>query len=275
MEVEPMMKQSTQADTWRDFPEEPRRRPVRKRKRRPVAASNEDLTPKERRIPEDPNSYEPEHSTETEQPRRRRRKPETRRNRWTEDYLDTERPLRRRGQRRKRPSLENWPKLSEFNEYRSDENPEPVRTEEPKQESDETIRYNEPFNEQFVNSDFDNTPKSDTSRPEYVDPFVQSPLEYEDFKIKQDKSLSEFSLEESYNDKKLLAKEELSDLKEKLSEKSTAIKEQVKGYVSCVSDFCLDQLVYNEDGKNRTTSPPPHRTRAHYQGAGKHRSLLT
>lgn len=237
MEVEPMMKQSTQADTWQDFPEEPRRRPVRKRKRRPIAASPEHLS-QERHLPDDPKPYEPEQSTEADQPRRRRRKQESRRNRWTEDNLDTERPLRRRGQRRKRPSLENWPRLSEFNEYRSDEIP----IEEPKQESDEKVRYNEPFNEYFVRSDFETLPKSDPSRPDLIDPFVQSPIEYENTQMKQDKSLSEFSAEEANNDKKVLTSQELLELNKKLSEKSPLIKEEQKGYVSRFNAFYLNPI---------------------------------
>ncbi|XP_049874992.1 uncharacterized protein LOC126373068 [Pectinophora gossypiella] len=295
IEAEPMMQQSTQVDSfWQDSPEEPikRRRPVRKRKRRPVAADevssdekafNPDALERDHLYPvatevkgiEDPirfretqeplryreTDYEPEQTTEM--PRRRRKKPKHRRNRWAEEYLDIDRPLRRRGQRRKRPSVENdeshWPKLSEFDGSRQDNEPKEVDLEpiedgrkshftvdfdtgtineagrehfnnrayaHPKTENRETDKmvqedsYEETGQNKFVRrppfnfqgdtkavkeySDDTNQDRKlydDTRQVDYVNPEVPKAeadyvsLPRDNYQVKEDKPLSEFSLE--------------------------------------------------------------------------------
>ena len=123
MEADPPVQEQRNTEPWeKQSPDEvpKRRRPGRKRKRRPQTDSDEALIPQERFIyPDEPPrpffdlDFENTHQT-TEMPKRRRKKPENRPSRWTDEVVDLERPLRRRGQRRKRPSLETWPDLSEF-----------------------------------------------------------------------------------------------------------------------------------------------------------------
>ncbi|XP_046967803.1 uncharacterized protein LOC124535588 [Vanessa cardui] len=105
---------------------QPMRRRRRKRKRRPHQ-SPEDVAPEEGISYREASQAHQEDVIEM--PRRRRKKADYQdskdRNRptqWTDEGL--ERPLRRRGQRRKRPSLETWPELSEFNGFRPIEHPE-------------------------------------------------------------------------------------------------------------------------------------------------------
>lgn len=123
MEADPPVQEQRNTENWgKDLPDDvpKRRRPGRKRKRRPQTDSNEDLIPQERfAYPDEPPrpffdlDFDNTHQT-TEMPKRRRKKPENRPIRWTDDVVDLERPIRRRGQRRKRPSLETWPELSEL-----------------------------------------------------------------------------------------------------------------------------------------------------------------
>lgn len=102
-----------------------RRRSGRKRKRRPQTQPDDELIPQERfAYPDEPPrpyydvDYENNRQT-TEMPKRRRKKPDQRPIRWTDDEMVVvERPLRKRsGARRKRPSLEKWPTLSEFSDF--------------------------------------------------------------------------------------------------------------------------------------------------------------
>ncbi|KAJ8719677.1 hypothetical protein PYW08_011852 [Mythimna loreyi] len=133
MEADPPVQEQRNTENWeKNISEEipKRRRPGRKRKRRPQADFDEPLTPQERFVyPEEPHrpffelDIENSHQT-TEMPKRRRKKPENRPIRWTDDVVDLGRPVRRRGQRRKRPSLETWPELSDFTETTQ----EPVET---------------------------------------------------------------------------------------------------------------------------------------------------
>ncbi|KAI5646159.1 hypothetical protein NE865_01621 [Phthorimaea operculella] len=153
VEPEPIMHKSTE-DIWGDSSERPlkRRKGGRKRKRRPYVDDlpHEEHTETIRSEPaiaempldihpypeasedkhvvhryhetDEPLRYrETQYAPTTEMPKRRRRRPDNRRNRWTEDYLDIERPLKRRVQRRKRPSADSSPKLSEFAEFRVEE----------------------------------------------------------------------------------------------------------------------------------------------------------
>lgn len=123
MEADPPVQEHRNTENWaEDSPDQvpKRRRPGRKRKRRPQTVSDEALIPEERFIyPDEPPrpffnlDFDNSHQT-TEMPKRRRKKQENKHSRWTDDVIELERPLRRRGQRRKRPSLETWPDLSEF-----------------------------------------------------------------------------------------------------------------------------------------------------------------
>lgn len=120
------MQQSTSRGELEDTSsEEPprRRRPGRKRKRRPEptsaeVGSSESYTEDHVRPHFDDFSNERQTS---EMPKRRRKKIE-RRLKWA-DSLEEDRPIRRRGQRRKRPSPELRPKLSEFSDYRPNQAP--------------------------------------------------------------------------------------------------------------------------------------------------------
>lgn len=125
MEADPPVQEPQNTENWeKDIPDEipKRRRPGRKRKLRPQTDSDDALTPQERFVhPDEPHrpffdiDFENTHQP-TEMPKRRRKKPESRPIRWIDDVVDIGRPVRRRGQRRKRPSLETWPELSEFTE---------------------------------------------------------------------------------------------------------------------------------------------------------------
>lgn len=82
-----------------------RRRIGRKRKRRPPSPASDEIytTP----------AYRDEIKEITDAPVKRRKKLSA--TRWPDDETRPEiRPIRRRGQRRKRPSLQTWPELSEF-----------------------------------------------------------------------------------------------------------------------------------------------------------------
>ncbi|XP_022826710.1 uncharacterized protein LOC111356540 [Spodoptera litura] len=125
MEADPPLQEPRNADHWdNDSPDGlPKRRRIgRKRKRRPQTSSTEDLIPQERfAYPDEaPRPYfdvDFDNTRQTtEMPKRRRKKPENRPSRWTDDVVELERPMRRRGQRRKRPSLDKWPELSEFSQ---------------------------------------------------------------------------------------------------------------------------------------------------------------
>lgn len=204
------MQPSTQTETWHESMEEPlkRRRPFRKRKRRPLA--NGDPAPVERQVyPEQAPQYEEQQYTETtEMPRRRRKKLDNRRNQWTEDYMEAERPFRKRGHRKKRPSLNGWRK-SEFDDT-------------PQESLDRPIGDN-----LFASSLNSNDPKlKELFQEEFHDGYLETRSEdpdrpYETFRddeehLKEDKSLSEFSMEVPRN------KEEYSD-EEKSSHQEHAL----------------------------------------------------
>lgn len=119
IDAEPLSQQSTHAEVWGvDSPEEQaaRRRPVRKRKRRPQISSENEPDDTQRENP--PGSYpdkdyhDSHDSHQSETVRRRRKRPDIRPYRWADEPV--ERPLRRRGLRRKRPTIDSNPRLSEF-----------------------------------------------------------------------------------------------------------------------------------------------------------------
>lgn len=118
--AEPIQQQPAQDETWNDPQDEPpvRRRLGRKRKRRPPALTDDDEPLTMTTLPDEESREAREHVSETG-----RRRKNIRPNRWVETTSDTERPIRRRGQRRKRPSLNNWPVLSEFNGLYRNNNP--------------------------------------------------------------------------------------------------------------------------------------------------------
>lgn len=199
IEAEPMMQPSTQTESWHDSMEMPlkRRRPFRKRKRHPVA--DEDPAPVERQVyPEQPPQYQEQQYTETtEMPRRRRKKLDNRRHQWTEDYVEAERPFRKRSHRKKRPTLNGW-RISEF-----DDTPQESLD---RQLGDELFAHSlnkdgpkpkELFHGELHDGNLE-TRTEDPDRP-------YEGLHDHDVQLKEDKSLSGFSLEVPNN------KEEHSD----------------------------------------------------------------
>lgn len=182
------MQPSTQTEPWHESKEEPlkRRRPLRKRKRRPLA--NEDPAPVERHVyPEQAPQYQEQQYIETtEMPRRRRKKLDNRRNQWTEDYMEAERPFRKRGHRKKRPSLNGWQK-SEFDDI-------------PQEPVDRPLG-----DDLFAHSHNSNDPKPKELSISYVERRSEDPdvpfdtLHDDEEHLKEDKSLSEFSMEAPRN----------------------------------------------------------------------------
>uniref|UniRef100_A0A2H1WHL1 SFRICE_008229 n=1 Tax=Spodoptera frugiperda TaxID=7108 RepID=A0A2H1WHL1_SPOFR len=211
MEADPPLQEPRNADHWdNDSPDGlPKRRRIgRKRKRRPQTSSTEDLIPQERYAyaDEEPRPYfdvdfDRTRQT-TEMPKRRRKKTENRPTRWTDDVMELERPMRRRGQRRKRPSLDKWPELSEFSQtvppqpnteppelHNVDDARPELRRDAPLYENKQELAELSPtkikveFDQLGPNIEF---PLGD-GKESFVEPTVQ---------LVQDKSLSEFSSED-------------------------------------------------------------------------------
>ncbi|XP_045526318.1 uncharacterized protein LOC123715376 [Pieris brassicae] len=208
MEVEPMLPNIPQGDTWRDAEAEPKRRRMRKRKRRPQI-DEPDLLTQERQISSNTQSRNTEFAVDPPDTKRHRKhnRKNTRNNQkdW-EDESDVERPVRRRGHRRKRPpTIDSWPRLSEFDHLRPSEaiaeenvwnkETEPIHNEniwnkdsEPIDNEDDTNIEQE--NKEDMEENHDDTQDvpievvSETNAPESNAPVLQN-----------DKSLSEFSLE--------------------------------------------------------------------------------
>ncbi|XP_047534091.1 uncharacterized protein LOC125068816 [Vanessa atalanta] len=141
---------------------QPMRRRRRKRKRRPQQ-SLEDITPQEGTSYREASQAHQEDVIEM--PRRRRKKADYQdskdRNRpthWSDEGL--ERPLRRRGQRRKRPPLETWPELSEFNGFRPVEQPD----------SSEEILHEK---ETRIDSNIDNSRNEDRDENEKIESNIE------------------------------------------------------------------------------------------------------
>ncbi|OWR46540.1 hypothetical protein KGM_206611 [Danaus plexippus plexippus] len=125
MQVAPILTPSppiAQDEMWDEInPDQPLRRRRRKRKRRPLTSNEDDLTSQERYIYTDPSRPYRQETKDT--PGRRRKRigqRESNDNKRWRDSTERERK-RRRGQRRKRPNQDEWPELSEFNDYRQHE----------------------------------------------------------------------------------------------------------------------------------------------------------
>lgn len=191
--------------------------------------------------PEEQLGYqEQEYNTEqtTNAPRRRRKKPQNRPSRWTEESVEAERPVRRRNLRRKRPTLDTWPRLSEFNDYRPQETTE---VDKDRAEFEDPLRVDYNINDSSDNRDTflqDEIHENDNERTKSVIP-VQH-FENDGIHLKEDKSLSEFSME-AHPDTPLKT-EEAEIIREKLREKSPEIKAQDKARVSKVL-ILIDYLV--------------------------------
>ncbi|XP_063828683.1 uncharacterized protein LOC135078054 [Ostrinia nubilalis] len=208
---EPITQQSAQGEVWHnDSQDEPpvRRKLGRKRKRRPPASLEEEPTEKELTLPpveqEEVNNQDPETG---------RRRQKLRPNRWTEGAIDPDRPMRKRGQRRKRPSLGNWPRLSEFGDYHRDDKDRDIHTSDEadgqghgyysrkriEDDYDEHVRtkIRHPVSDDYV-------PKERTKlrRPNSNSRYVisqetgnEEERPEKEKLVKEDKSLSEFSME--------------------------------------------------------------------------------
>ncbi|XP_072931488.1 uncharacterized protein [Epargyreus clarus] len=245
MDTEPVAIQTTPTDWDGSHQEEPpkRRRPVRKRKRRPQPTPDEDLIPQERHVyHEEYRPYQHEKFNQQAGVIRRRRKQfdsgQTERlNTWTDETVDANRPLvRKRGHKRKRPAVEDtWRELSEFNLYRPNENTEEINYETYIQPT-EPIKYEDKLNyysageihlqndDTVIKSGSDEREPPKSQEANFNDEHVQyteaddnSDTKKDD---KEDKSLSEFSLEINPIQ---TPTEDMIDTHEKLSEKSTNV----------------------------------------------------
>ncbi|XP_022118986.2 uncharacterized protein LOC110995896 [Pieris rapae] len=208
MEVEPMLPNIPQSDAWRNADAEPKRRRMRKRKRRPQI-DQPDLLTQERHLSSNIQSRNTEFGVDPPDTKRRRK--HNRKNTWNNqkdwgDESDVERPIRRRGHRRKRPpTIDSWPRLSEFDHLRPSEaideenvwnkETEPIHNENVWNKDSEAIDNEddtniEEENKEDMEENDEDTPDipievvSETNPPENNAPMLQN-----------EKSLSEFSLE--------------------------------------------------------------------------------
>ncbi|XP_068631447.1 TNF receptor-associated factor family protein DDB_G0272098-like [Battus philenor] len=212
VKAEPMITQSTQSDTWDGSPEDPpkRRRPLRKRRRRPQGAPE---LSQERYLERRQHRYYKDNNRPlTEMPNRRRKKTDVKHNNWYDEPIEKERPLRVKTQKR-RPEQEPWHEFSEFGDIPADENLEinvgnqkheisNYETEIDNSESREPrLTLNQFYNEERnrnVEATGDITDEENEDEPSQFT--VSKYNEYEEHstpEIKEDKSLSEFSLESS------------------------------------------------------------------------------
>ncbi|XP_061376861.1 uncharacterized protein LOC116770618 [Danaus plexippus] len=198
MQVAPILTPSppiAQDEMWDEInPDQPLRRRRRKRKRRPLTSNEDDLTSQERYIYTDPSRPNRQETNDTPGRRRKRigqREPNDNK-RWR-DSTERERK-RRRGQRRKRPNQDEWPELSEFNDYRQHEreqNKEAV-------EVMETRIPNTNYKDYSLNNDYTKIEEVELDKSENEPQFTDlSELNYEQEADKGDDeaSLSEFSSE--------------------------------------------------------------------------------
>ncbi|CAG9788152.1 unnamed protein product [Diatraea saccharalis] len=249
--AEPLIQQSINVDTWNDDTQEAslvRRRPGRKRKRRPPADSADDEAPRNKyiikvdeKIPIRQN-YEPLPEDDAEMPRRRRKR--IRPNRWRDEPVNEDAPIRRRLQKRKRPSLDNWPILSEFGEFGRDtkEDREIEDGRNTKDDGDiDNDRYTEVAqddDEKYTKDTSDLNHKRVDADDEYIDKEIKLHMprpkskfsltgKVEDesqFMLKEDKFLSEFSMEiMNPTDKNEKKSQEFINLQNKINEKSPTI----------------------------------------------------
>lgn len=238
-EMEPAATQPTQPEWEANPQEEPpkHRRPIRKRKRRPLPSAEEDLIPQERHVYRE--EYRP-HQQEQFTPhagvvRRRRKQFDSRQserpNTWAEETLDADRPLiRKRGHKRKRPVEAPWPELSEFNVQTSNHNAE-EHVDDTFVQPTESVHYEEKRNNDYIGNTYlqnddtviktetedKNQNKFDIHETNYHHedkhyPVDESDDSSDDKDDKEDKSLSEFSSE--------TPSEEIINIHEKLTEKT-------------------------------------------------------
>lgn len=193
----------TPSEAWPNIdPEQSmRRRRIRKRKRRPQLAEQDDLEPQEIVYT---YSEEPQPQQENiERPRRRRKKtdfqnPDDKDSQasWNEEV---NRPKRRRGQKRKRPLAESWPELSEFGGHgeRTDDGSEET-TKNPETQI-ENIQDDEKGNEKDTNEKSNSKVQIHYTHEPEIEVTTQTITNYDGkFQAVQkdeDRSLSEFSIE--------------------------------------------------------------------------------
>ncbi|CAH2041356.1 unnamed protein product, partial [Iphiclides podalirius] len=248
VKIEPMMTQSTQSDTWDGSPQNPpkRRSPLRKRRRRPQSHPAESSLEQREYRP-----YNEGYRPLTEMPQRRRKKimPNQKGN---NEPIEKGRPLRRKGLRRKVPDLEPWHELSEFSDIPSDENLDMVEG----NQKQEIVNYEPEFENndsheprlslsQLYKEEQNRNPEATgdaTEEDNEDDPSqfaVNKENEYEEQiipQIKEDKSLSEFSLEsgnpaqitKNKNGQGTHFKENLNDVKEQKPLDPISLKEILK-----------------------------------------------
>ncbi|CAH0400072.1 unnamed protein product [Chilo suppressalis] len=200
--AKPIMAQSAAIDTWNDDIQEVspvRRRLGRKRKRRPPADPIVEVDPQNKYTyidgePPAHQQYDLPSEDEAEMPRRRRKK--VRPNRWTDEPIDENVPIRRRLQRRrKRPSLDNRPTLSEFGGFSRDteNNKDSELVPDYKEEGIgiDNIKYKTfDVDDEYMEREI----KVPESKPKRKFTLLED-NEESDITLKEDKSLSEFSME--------------------------------------------------------------------------------
>lgn len=171
---------------------------MRKRKRRPQIDQTDDLITQERRVFDNIQSRNSELLVNPPDMTKRRRK-HNRKNAWVksegwEDEVEIDRPVRKRGHRRKRPpTIETWPRLSEFDNLRPSEKlPEDNLWNNKETEpidNGEGINIYEQKNKEDNQEKYDETPE--TSEIEEISKTILPENEVP----KNEESLSEFSLE--------------------------------------------------------------------------------
>lgn len=239
VQAEPTLQQLGKGETWNNDPQdEPpvRRRLGRKRKRRPPAPSNDAEPLKMTTSPDEENDEVNVQDSETGT-----RRKNVRPNRWIE--TDIGRPIRRRGQRRKRPSLDNSPELSEFGGYHRANRPREkdrqinIRTEIDDEDVSEPRDYyslKDDYGENEmrhkirrpVSGDYLDKERAKIRRPVSSQKYViaQENGSQEDKHItKEDKSLSEFSMEVMGHSEALNTDDEFVYIDDKLREKSPRV----------------------------------------------------
>ncbi|KPJ20026.1 hypothetical protein RR48_07491 [Papilio machaon] len=212
VKIEPMMTHSTQTDTWDGSLEDPpkRRRPIRKRRRRPQAALR---GPQERYL--QPGEYRPYNTDNyrplTEIPYRRRKKIDTKQDDWNgrPEAEESPRPFRRKSPKRT-SNQESWHEFSEFGDIPAEENLD-NNAASPKHEAtnyDTEVENSESHQPRLTINQFYNEEKNrnafatvDVTAEDDDDEPLQFPANKDEYEeqnnpeVKENKSLSEFSLE--------------------------------------------------------------------------------
>ncbi|XP_014359123.2 uncharacterized protein LOC106711332 [Papilio machaon] len=212
VKIEPMMTHSTQTDTWDGSLEDPpkRSRPIRKRRRRPQAALR---GPQERYL--QPGEYRPYNTDNyrplTEIPYRRRKKIDTKQDDWNgrPEAEESPRPFRRKNPKRT-SNQESWHEFSEFGDIPAEENLD-NNAAIPKHEAtnyDTEVENSESHQPRLTINQFYNEEKNrnafatvDVTAEDDDDEPLQFPANKDEYEeqnnpeVKENKSLSEFSLE--------------------------------------------------------------------------------